>query len=77
MGWKRCERSGINQGLSWPPDPGSDYPGAVVCTGCSFGVLAKKGSTWQGEDGFWYGKPRVHEVKRDERNEPTEMRYLT
>ena len=42
--WKRCPQSGQIQMLSWLPD--TDYPGAVVCNVCSFGVQIRKGSDY-------------------------------
>lgn len=40
--WKKCSRSGLSQMLDWFPE--GDYPGAVVCSGCSYGVLIRKGT---------------------------------
>lgn len=75
--WERCERSGVPQQLSWSPVPEEDYPGAVVCIGCSFGVLVVAKSVWLGEDDYWYGKPRAHDVKRATPTVDSEMRYVT
>lgn len=75
--WERCERSGVPQMLSWPPDKKAGYPGAVVCIGCSFGVMAVAKSVWQGEDGHWYGKPRAHDVRKETPVVDSEMRYRT
>lgn len=59
--------------LDWRPD--GDYPGAVVCLGCSHGVLIRKGTahdavSMTGFEGM-AGTVRVHYV-----NEKTEsFRY--
>jgi hypothetical protein len=39
----KCEGSGDEQMLAWPPDK-DGYPGAVVCLFCSKGVPVRKGS---------------------------------
>lgn len=71
--WKRCEQSGQVQMLSWQPD--KDYPGAVVCLGCSYGVLIKKGSDHPAtsQAGFegTAGTVLAHDVRAD----GSEMRY--
>lgn len=41
---KLCPQSGKSQMLAWSPDPKEGYPGAVVCLGCSGGILVRKGS---------------------------------
>ena len=62
MAMKKCKQSGESQMLSWLPD--GDYPGAVVCIGCSGGILVRKGSVVKavsqaGFDGF-AGVVRTH-----------------
>lgn len=54
--------------LSWLPDD-SGYPGAVVCLGCSGGVLVRKRSAHPatsatGFDGM-AGTVRTHYVRKD------------
>lgn len=59
--------------LAWFPD--NDYPGAVVCIGCSFGVLVVKGSVHDATSQTGYegmaGKIRAHDVRGEE------MRYVS
>lgn len=65
--------------LDWFPD--KDYVGAVVCIGCSFGVLIVKNSDHDAvsESGFKgrAGKVRVHYVTRGTRTEEPCMKYAT
>lgn len=76
--WKRCPQSGQEQMLAWGPD--GDYPGAVVCIECSFGVLIWKGTAMEavsesGHPGL-AGKVRAHDVYHG-RLDIEEMRYVT
>lgn len=66
--------------LAWMPEPKEGYPGAVVCLGCSFGVLIRKGSEFEvltqaGYEGF-AGTVRAHDVKRLGRDDHR-MRYVS
>lgn len=78
--WERCEQSGKSQMLSWQPDPKADYPGAVVCIGCSFGVMIRKGSDYPAtsKTGFegTAGVVRAHDVKRATPTVDSIMRYV-
>lgn len=86
-GWQRCPGSKGTQMLAWPPGPG--YAGAVVCLGCSFGVLIIAGTDHPAASQAGYegtaGTVRVHEVRQvavsPERGphpfEAAEMRYLS
>lgn len=75
----RCSGSGGSQMIDWPPDlnpdvefGGKPYPGAVVCLGCSFGVLIVKGSDHDTVSQSGYegraGKVRIHYVTKDRSN---------
>lgn len=63
----RCPGSGGVQMLDWIP--GTDFPGAVVCINCSFGVQIVKGSDHAAVSMAGYagraGKVRVHYVSQD------------
>lgn len=84
MATTKCKGSGGSQFIDWAPDPKENYPGAVVCLGCSFGVLVVKGSQHQsvsqaGNPGL-FGKVRRHYVVREWddqrlRMEPVRMTY--
>lgn len=71
---KKCEGSGETQMLAWFPED-SGYPGAVVCLGCSYGVLIRKGSAHKAvsETGFegMAGVVRIHYVNKNK----TKMSY--
>lgn len=74
MQWNKCEQSGSFQMLSWLPDD-KGFPGAVVCLGCQFGIMVRKGSTHEaisqsGHKGVM-GVVRTHYVSKDMR----EARY--
>ena len=80
--WKRCPRSGKTQMLAWGPDPKTDYPGAVVCIDCSFGVLIKKGTaheaTSMAGNEWLAGTVRAHDVYRiPGGRHPEKMRYVS
>lgn len=73
MARKRCSQSGKVQMLAWLPDDrpsveldGKPYPGAVVCLGCSKGILVRKGSVHPAisESGFegFAGTVKVHDA---------------
>lgn len=67
---KKCKGSGEVQMLDWWPDSFEDgYPGAVVCLGCSGGILIVKGTAHKAtsQAGFegMAGKVRVHYVSKD------------
>jgi hypothetical protein len=78
--WRRCPNSGKVQMLAWKPDPKDDYPGAVVCLDCSFGVLVNKGSvhpaTSMAGNEWLAGKVRAHDVLGDGRHKE-KMRYVS
>lgn len=72
---EKCKGSGESQMLAWFPDNKSTeefpkgYPGAVVCNGCTFGVLVYKTSVHKavsmtGVEGL-AGKVRTHYVSKD------------
>ena len=67
--WTRCSGSGEIQMLAWMPTEKDNYPGAVVCLGCSGGVLVRKGSAHKAtsQTGFegMAGTVRTHYVKGD------------
>ena len=77
--WKRCPRSGQPQMLAWMPDD-KGYPGAVVCLGCIYGVLVKKGTAHPAtsQAGFegMAGIVRAHDVRGNGRHKE-EMRYVS
>jgi hypothetical protein len=73
---EKCPGSGENQMLCWLPSDSStdDYPGAVVCYECSFGVLVVRGSIHDAvsEAGTRgpAGKTRVHYITKSPSSEP-------
>lgn len=80
----RCPGSGNVQMLSFMPD--GDYPGAVVCLGCTYGVLVVKRSAHEATSVAGYegmaGRVRAHDVRYEfdedmQRWEPTGMRYVS
>ena len=80
--WKRCEQSGQVQMLAWQPDPKENSPGAVVCLGCSYGVLIKKGTDHPATSQAGYegtaGIVRAHDVYRvPGGRHPEKMRYVS
>jgi hypothetical protein len=89
-GWQRCPMSNEVEMLAWLPDD-KGYPGAVVCIGCSFGVLIWPGThheaTSESGNEFYAGTVEPHDVRyepartREERqspsNDPIEMRYTS
>lgn len=64
--WMKCKGSGNDQVIDW--DPTDDYPGASVCTGCSFGVLLLKGKYFKSFTGSGhearFGTLRTHYVRQ-------------
>jgi hypothetical protein len=82
--WVKCSASGSRQMLDWLPSEDGSYPGAVVCLGCTFGVLVSKRSvesavSQAGHEGL-SGRVRMHWVKweRDplqHRDEPVKLSY--
>lgn len=66
MAYEKCSMSGEVQMLTWHPDASTSYPGAVICLGCSGGILVRKGTVHSatsqaGYDGY-AGTVRTHYV---------------
>lgn len=67
--YSKCGGSGGEQVIDWMPDPESDYPGAVVCIDCCYGVMIHRsgvttGVTVSGREAT-FGVVRTHYVSRN------------